>query len=297
MVARSSSRRDHEAVLSDVAAVLSLPADHPGFADPLYRTRRDLIAAIGGAYESGNPIPDVPYTAAEDAVWRMVSTELAAKHEQLACASYLDGASRLALRRDRVPQLTEVSTRLQSLTGFRIEPVPGLVPARTFYGVLAERRFLSSQYIRHHSVPFYTPEPDVIHEVVGHANGLANDRIARLYEVAGAASRRATTDAAHDFFSRVFWFTLEFGVVWEGDDLRTYGAGLLSSFGELDAFRQADLRPLDLADMGTRPYDITHYQPVLFAARSFDEIEDVIGGFFATYDDEAYERLTGVRAV
>ena len=186
-----------------------------------------------------------------------------------------------------------MSARLTELTGWRIEPVPGLVPARTFYGSLADRCFLSTQYIRHHSVPFYTPEPDVIHEIVGHANGLAVPSLAALYEAAGWASRRATTATAFDFFSRVFWFTMEFGVAWQGSELRTYGAGLLSSYGELDAFRQARLRPFDLVAMGTQSYDITRYQPVLFAATSFAEVTDRLGSFFSTYSDEAFEQLTG----
>ena len=148
-----------------------------------------------------------------------MSRELRAKHEQYACAEYLAATDRLALRSDRVPQLGQVTGRLEWLTGFRLEPVPGLVPTRTFYAALAERRFLSTQYIRHHSVPFYTPEPDVVHELVGHANMLASPMFAALYQAAGCASRRADTDAAFEFFSRVFWFTLEFGVVWERDEL------------------------------------------------------------------------------
>jgi phenylalanine-4-hydroxylase len=271
---------------------VELPADHPGFSDPAYRARRDLIAAIGAAYESGLPIPDVPYTAQEDEVWRLVSRELAIKHERFACQAYLQGAEALALRLDVVPQLSEVSDDLAAITGFRIEPVPGLVPARRFYGTLADRRFLSSQYIRHHSVPFYTPEPDVIHEVIGHANGLANPTLASLYEAAGGASRRAVSDEAHEFFSRVFWFTMEFGLVREDGELRTYGAGLLSSYGELDLFRSAEVRPFDIRAMGTQDYDITQYQPLLFAADSFEELTDQLGEFFTSFDDEQHERLT-----
>ena len=89
-----------------------------------------------------------------------------------------------------MPQLAEVSRRLQRLTGWRFHAAPGLAPIREFYGALAERRFLSTQYVRHPSVPLYTPEPDVIHELVGHANGLAEPRFADLYAVAGAAGRR-----------------------------------------------------------------------------------------------------------
>jgi phenylalanine-4-hydroxylase len=115
--------------------------------------------------------------------------------------------------------------------------------------------------------------------------------MADLYQAAGQASRRTETEAALDFFSRVFWFSIEFGVVWEGSELRTYGSGILSSFGELDHFRAAEIRPFDLRAMGTQPYDITVYQPVLFAARSFDHAVDELLGFFTTYDDDAYRRL------
>jgi phenylalanine-4-hydroxylase len=234
----------------------------------------------------GEPIPDVSYTAEEDEVWRTVSGELGRLHGSYACAAYLRGAARLDLPTRRVPQLREVDERVRALTGFRIQPVPGLVPTRDFYAALAERRFLSTQYVRHHSVPFYTPEPDIVHEIIGHANMLANPVLADLYERAGRASLRASTDGALEFFSRVFWFSLEFGVVWERDELRTYGAGLLSSYGEIQSFRQAEVRRFDIAVMGTLDYDITRYQPVLFAASSFDAMVRELGGFFDTYDDK-----------
>jgi phenylalanine-4-hydroxylase len=131
-------------------------------------------------------------------------------------------------------------------------------------------------------VPFYTPEPDIVHEIIGHAQMLASPVFADLYRAAGQASRRAETDAALEFFSKVFWCTLEFGVVWEpgpGDvaELKTYGAGLLSSYGEITEFRGAEIRPWDLGAMGTTTYDITTYQPVLYAAPSFDEMVDRLG--------------------
>jgi phenylalanine-4-hydroxylase len=262
-----------------------LPADHPGVSDPAYTARRAAIAAVGERYRTGEPIPDVTYAAEEDDVWRTVSAELGRLHGTYACAEYRRGAARLDLPSDRVPQLREVDERVRSLTGFRIQPVPGLVPTRAFYGALAERRFLSTQYVRHHSVPFYTPEPDIVHEIIGHANMLANPVLAELYERAGRASLRATSDAALEFFSRVFWFTLEFGVVWERDELRTYGAGLLSSYGEIQTFRHADVRPFEIGAMGTLDYDISRYQPVLFAVSSFDEMVIELGAFFDTYDD------------
>jgi phenylalanine-4-hydroxylase len=267
-----------------VGRSIELPDDHPGVSDRAYRERRAAIAEAGERHRSGEPIPDVEYTTEEDAVWRTVSTELAAKHRTYACQAYLDGAAALTLPSERVPQLREVDERVHALTGFHIEPVPGLVPTMVFYGSLARRTFLSTQYIRHHSVPFYTPEPDVVHEIIGHANMLANPLLADLYQVAGEASLRvAEREADLQFFSKVFWFTLEFGVVHEAGELKAYGAGLLSSFGEIDVFRAAQVRPWDIEQMGTLDYDITRYQPVLFAARSFDRMVDDLAAFFTTF--------------
>lgn len=260
---------------------VELPEDHPGVSDPDYRARRDYIAQVGANYQSGDRIPDVPYTDEEDEVWRVVSRELAAKHQTYACQAYLDGAAALTLPADRVPQLREVDESVHALSGFHIEPVPGLVPTRQFYGALARRTFLSTQYIRHHSVPFYTPEPDIVHEIIGHANMLANPVLADLYEAAGHASvRAAPSDEAMLFFSKVFWFTLEFGVLHEQGELKAYGAGLLSSYGEIEVYRQAEIRPWDIDQMGTLDYDITHYQPVLFAAESFDWMVEHLTAFF-----------------
>src|SRR4030095_14055174 len=105
-----------------------------------------------------------------------------------------------------------------------------------------------------------------------------------LYRKVGEAVKRVHTDQAVQFLSRVFWFTIEFGVVREAGALKAYGAGILSSFGELDAFREADVRPFDIAAMGAQPYDITRYQPVLFAADSIDELTETMGEFLDAYD-------------
>ena len=272
---------------ADGAVEVQLADDHPGVGDPVYRARRNSIAALALAWTPGDPVPHAQYTAEEHEVWQQVSRELAVLHERLACREYRDGAARIHLPADRIPQLDEVTAAVEPLTGFRYVPAAGLVPLRDFYGSLADGRFHSTQYIRHHSVPLYTPEPDVIHEVVGHGNCLASDRFARLYRAAGGAARRVTTPQALEFVSKVFWFSLEFGVVREAGEVRTYGAGLLSSYGEIQQIVRADLRPLDIARMGVQTYDITHYQPLLFCAESFDEIEDVVGVFFDTVDDDS----------
>ncbi len=276
---------------ADGSVVVQLSSDHPGIGDPEYRERRNQIAALALAWTPGTPAPRAEYTPAEHEVWAIVSAELARKHERLACRAARAGRSRLELPADRIPQLEEVSDLLAPLTGFRYLPAAGLVPLREFYGALADRTFWSTQYIRHHSVPLYTPEPDVIHEVIGHATTLADDGYAALYEAAGRAARRVESDEALEFVSKVFWFSLEFGVVHEPDGPKAYGAGLLSSYGEIEEFVDADLRPLDLARMGVQTYDIGHYQPILFAAASWNQVQDVVGGFFDTVDDDLVGRL------
>lgn len=275
--------RDRGGVDVQHIELYELPKDHPGEHDPGYRARRAAIAAVGEAWRPGHAIPDVHYTAEEDEVWATVSRELAGLHRDHACAEYLRGAAALVLPTDRVPQLAEVDVRVHRLTGFHIRPVPGLVPTSTFYGALAERAFLATQYIRHHSVPHYTPEPDIVHEIIGHANMLASPVLADLYEAAGRASVRADSPESLETFSRVFWFTLEFGVVREDGDRKAFGAGILSSFGELDRYRHAEIRPFDLDEMGRRTYDITQYQPVLYEATSLDALLGDLTDFFERF--------------
>ncbi|GAA0963956.1 phenylalanine 4-monooxygenase [Acrocarpospora macrocephala] len=275
----------------DGSVTVQLAASHPGFADPVYRARRNAIAALAVGHTKGDPIPHAEYTDEEHEVWALVTRELAAKHHKYAVTEFVNAAEELGLPTDHIPQLEEVSDLLTPLTGFRYLPAAGLVPLREFYGVLADGYFHSTQYIRHHSVPFYTPEPDIIHEVIGHGNTLASRRFADLYRVAGRAAQHVETEEALEFVSKIFWFTLEFGVMNENNELKAYGAGILSSYGEIEEFRGMDIRPLDLAAMGATEYDITKYQDVLFAAASLNHLEDVVGSFWATCDDDMIDKL------
>jgi phenylalanine-4-hydroxylase len=279
----------------DGTVTVELAGDHPGASDPAYRERRNQIAAAAVAWQPGEPLPRIEYTEAEHDVWRIVSRELAPKHAKYACRDFRDAAAALALPSDRIPQLDEVTAGLEPLTGFRYHPAAGLVPLREFYGSLGDGIFHSTQYVRHGAMPLYTPEPDLIHEVIGHGNLLASPRFAAIKREAGLAAQRVETDAALQFLADVFWFTIEFGVMREDGEVRAYGAGILSSYGEIEEFRGADLRPLDLLEMGTLEYDITKYQPVLFCADGTGELEDVVGGFFAGFDDDTPVRL-GVAA-
>jgi phenylalanine-4-hydroxylase len=261
---------------ADRNAIVQLDPNHPGFRDGEYRARRNLIARIAREYEPGTPVPDAPYTEEEHGVWRAVWEALEPAHEQHACAEYLACVRRLDLPRASIPQMREVSARVEALSGFRLEPVAGLVEPRVFLESLANGVFLSTQYIRHHSTPLYTPEPDVVHEIVGHAVTLASERLAELNRLVGRAVRRTRNAEELDRLSRVYWFTVEFGVLREGGRVKAYGTGLLSSAGELEAMHTAELRPLDLEAASRHEYDPTHFQPVLFCADSFDGMYETL---------------------
>ncbi|MBM4366772.1 MAG: phenylalanine 4-monooxygenase [Deltaproteobacteria bacterium] len=262
----------HEPHAGGAAALVILDPDHPGFRDAAYRARRDAIAAIALRHEAGGMVEDAPYVEEEHEVWRTVWGALAPLHQQRVCREILELQEVLPLGPSEIPQLASLNGRLFASSGFRMEPVAGLVSARTFMQHLGRQVFLSTQYIRHHSRPFYTPEPDVVHELVGHAATLAHPAIAELNRLLGLAASEAN-EAEMSRLDRVYWYTLEFGLVAENGEPRAFGAGLLSSAGELRDFAtHAQLRPWDLDIMAQTPFDPTRYQDVLFVAPTFTRL-------------------------
>jgi phenylalanine-4-hydroxylase len=260
---------DPDEAIADRNAIVELDPDHPGFRDLEYRRRRNQIAQIALKYQPGDPIPDAPYTDEEHRVWCAIWQALQPAQHKHACAEYLESFRQLNFLPDRIPQLREVNEKVLAISGFRLEPVAGLVQPRVFLENLADGVFLCTQYIRHHSTPLYTPEPDVVHEIVGHGVTLASPRLAELNRLFGKAVRQTKSAEVLERLSRIYWFTVEFGVLREDGAVKAYGTGLLSSAGELEKMRQADLRPLDLDAAGRQDYDPTHFQPVLFCADSF----------------------------
>ncbi|MDT7603506.1 MAG: phenylalanine-4-hydroxylase [Acidobacteriota bacterium] len=263
--------------------LVQLDPDHPGFRDAGYRARRNHIAQLAITYKSGEAIPGAPYSEEEHALWRTVRAALDPRHGAYACAEYLEAARRLALPRERIPQLAEVSARVARISSFRLEPIAGLVEARVFLESLAGGVFLCTQYIRHHSTPLYTPEPDVVHELLGHAATLASPRLAQLNRLFGEAVRRTASDEDFERLARVYWYTVEFGVLKEDGETKAYGTGLLSSAGELEAMSRADVRPLDLDAASRLEYDPTRFQPVLFCADSFDAMCERLTDFLLNW--------------
>ncbi len=256
----------------------ALEADHPGFADPTYRDRRAMVDRLARGYRHGGEFPVVDYTDAENATWREVYERLATLRRRYGCSEYQRALTDLerhgAFGCDGIPQGREVSAFLESRTGFRLRPVAGLLSPRDFLNGLAFRVFFSTQYIRHASKPLYTPEPDVCHELLGHAPMFADAAFADLSQEIGLASLGAGDDDI-ERLARCYWHSIEFGLVQEGGERKAYGAGLLSSFGELEhacaATTPAGFAGWDPDTAARQAYPVTEYQPIYFVAESLQD--------------------------
>jgi len=267
-----------------------LESDHPGFSDTVYRERRKMIVDNAGKYKYGMEIPHVDYNQEEIETWGIVYSRLKELFPKYACKEYNEILGSLedqcGYGEDNIPQLQDISQFLKKETGFQLRPVAGLLSARDFLNALAFRTFFSTQYIRHHSMPLYTPEPDVVHELMGHAPLLANSDFAELSQTYGLASLGAS-DRDIQRLATCYWFTIEFGVYKEDEDIKAYGAGLLSSFGEMEyacapkksGEEAPEYLPWDPAIASEKDYPITTYQPTYFVANSLKDATDKLKDF------------------
>jgi phenylalanine-4-hydroxylase len=252
-----------------------LHLDHPGANDPEYRKRRDYIAGLSKQFRMTGEITDVDYSPREQRVWRYVAEELEDLHQKYASPFYLRAKKDLGITTERIPQLSEMNRRLKELTGFRLAPIEGLVETRGFLSWLSYRVMLCTQYIRHHSQPAYTPEPDIVHEAIGHIPMFTNPNFADFSQFIGHGARIAS-DKQLEELGRLYWFTVEFGLVEHEGDIKAYGAGLLSSFGELEhAFSdKVERRPFDLEEVINHEFTYSDMQPVLYVIPSYKELKE-----------------------
>lgn len=277
-----------EFLTSDVGfeEISSLPIDHPGAHDPAYRARRDLIAGFARRYrdDASHEIPLVDYTADETEVWRHVCCQLEKAQAKRACSFYLQAKKDLGISCLVVPQLRDLSEKLQRITQFRLAPIEGLVETRAFLSWLGRRTMLCTQYVRHHSRPDYTPEPDVVHEFIGHVPAFTNPAFADFSEFIGKGAAIANEEQLIQL-GRLYWFTVEFGLVQEDAGIKAFGAGLLSSYGELEyAFsKDVERRPFDLRTVINTPYEYSDMQPLLFVIPSYAHLKEVTREFIESF--------------
>lgn len=258
----------------------ALYCDHPGFNDATYKKRREEIVNISNSYymEDGLNIPEVTYTEEENNLWSYIWDSLTSLHQLHACeefkASFADFQKECDFKRDKIPQMKNVSAYLKKKTNTIFRPVGGLLTQREFLNGLAFRVFHSTQYIRHRSKPLYTPEPDIIHETMGHAPLFANPDFADFSQIIGLASL-AASDEDINRLATLYWFTIEFGVCIQNDKKKIYGAGILSSPSEIEwcMSDKPQFLPFDILKIANTPYEITKVQDPYFLAPSFAEMK------------------------
>jgi phenylalanine-4-hydroxylase len=263
-----------------------LPIDHPGAHDPDYRAHRNTIARLATQFREDpqHVIPIVAYTPEETAIWQFVYDQLEAAHRRRACSLYLDAKAKLGIRRDDIPQLRDLNRQMRAMSNFGFAPIEGLVETRAFLTWLGRRVMLCTQYLRHGSRPDYTPEPDIVHEIIGHIPNFTDPDFADFSQAIGRGAMLANKWELEQL-GRLYWFTVEFGLIEEGSDIKAFGAGVLSSYRELEHAFSADVerRRFNLDEVIHTPYDYSDLQPVLFVIPSYTYLKDVTREFIGRF--------------
>lgn len=221
-----------------------------------------------------NEAGHIAYSIEEDAVWRdlYAAQELPVRRHM--AEPYLQGLKALGLPHDRVPQCNEVSEHLLQLTGWKVAPVPALIGFGRFFGMLANKTFPAASFIRNRKDFDYIQEPDIFHEVFGHTPLLADPRIALISEAIGKAGVKAEAKD-YSWLIRLYWFSIEFGLLHQGEGVKAMGSGLASSPTELAYSVNSDAperREFDVLDVLRTPYRIDIHQPIYYVIHSIDDL-------------------------
>ena len=251
---------------------LELEPGHPGLNDAAYVERRRTLFRICREHRLNHFGPPVIlYTDEEERIWREVTPRLSALHAEHASRIYLQAKAALRISEDHIPQLRDLSVHLQHASGMSLVPAEGPIPYRTFYSYIAERGFPVTQFIRHGSKPEFTPEPDMIHDCLGHVPPLMNHDYAELLTLIGRAAVSVASGDHVLALKRLSWFSVEFGLIKEEGETRIFGAGILSSVGEIpfSLSSHVERRPFAIDEVIETDYDPSRMQDLLFVIPSF----------------------------
>ena len=267
-------------------AQLELEPGHPGLGDERYvQRRRELFALCRRHRLQGLGAPRIDYTPVETRIWREVAPRLDDMHQRYASRIYLDAKRSLGISQTEIPQLRDLSEQLTRETNMHLVPAEGPIPYRTFYAYIAERGFPATQFIRHSSHPEFTPEPDMIHDCLGHVPSLLNHDYAELLTLIGKAASTTLHPEQVLALKRFSWFSIEFGLIEEAGAVKIFGAGILSSTGEIPSALSAAVvrRPFITDEVIATDYDPSQMQDLLFVIPSFSflrrEIEQLVKRF------------------
>lgn len=217
------------------------------------------------------------YTAEENAVWNALITRQYDIVKGRACDEYIAGLKKLDLPSDRIPQCQDVSAVLRDATGWSLEPVAALISFDHFFKLLANRKFPAATFIRTQEDLDYIQEPDIFHEVFGHCPLLTNEAYAEFAHTYGKLGLSATP-AERTLLARLFWFTVEFGLIQTMQGIRAYGGGILSSMNETIYCVESKVperKPFDVLAALKTAYRIDVIQPIYYVLNSFEELYDL----------------------
>ena len=218
----------------------------------------------------------VHWTKSENQIWSDLFTQQSKHIAEKACQEYLDGMKLLNMSSDYIPQLNDINKVLQKTTGWVVEPVPSLIDFDRFFDLLANRHFPCATFIRKRKDFLYLQEPDIFHEIFGHCPLLTNQHFANFTARYGQIGKNAT-HKERVMLARLYWFTVEFGLIKRKDKMKIYGGGVLSSIGETDwsLSNQVQRKHLNLLEVLRTPYRIDIMQPIYYFINSFSEFEDL----------------------
>lgn len=229
------------------------------------------------------------YAHEQHSTWARLYRKQDALLQGRVCKEYLEGRQKLSLPAEHVPHLAYASMMLERQTGWKICRVNGFVPAATFFQILANRCFPCTDFVRHPDELEYTPAPDMFHDLMGHLPMITNPRFAQFFHDYGLAGSRAQSQSIVDELGRIYWFTVEFGLInptaHDGPQRnpqlsRVYGAGISSSFGEIvHSLEKAEKIPFNITEIAAREFDIHEMQPSVYEISSFDELESEFHGW------------------